>query len=213
MTLVRLAQAALLVLGMSALGACSTISSLNAASKSLDTYELRAASLQGVSAARSSRILLVAPPTATAAIDSDRILIKPSALQVQYLPDARWVDAAPVHVQALLARSIANSGLVRYAGNDPAGPIPDYVLLTDLQVFQAETSAQAGIPYRAVVRMTLTLVRDSDRRIIASRRFEHTGGASSSASLPIVSAFDAALNPILRDATVWTANAMAGRSS
>ena len=56
--------------------------------------------------------------------------------------------SAPVHVQALLVRSIANSGAVGFVGGDAAGPVPDFVLLTDLQ---RRSSRADGKPTRIAV--------------------------------------------------------------
>ncbi len=217
MTPIQLASAAArimsrlaLVLGLAAaLGGCAAISTLNSASQSLDTYDLSASVVPPGAPTRSSRVLLVATPTASSAIATDRMVIKPNPLQIKYLPDGRWVDAAPMHVQALLIRSIGNSGGVAFVGGDAAGPVPDFVLLTDLQAFQAEV----GPPSQVVVRMSLTLVRDLDRRVVASRTFETTVTLGETGAMPVAAAFNAAMAGLLRQATVWTVSAMGGRVS
>lgn len=217
MTPIQLARAAAvrlvvrfgLLVGLAALSGCAAISTLNSASQSLDTFDLSASVVPPGAPTRSSRVLLVATPTASSAIATDRMVIKPNPLQIKYLPDGRWVDAAPMHVQALLIRSIGNSGGVAFVGGDTAGPLPDYVLLTDLQAFQAEV----GPPSQVLVRMSLTLVRDIDRRVIASRTFETTVNLGSTDAMPVAAAFNAAMAGLLRQATVWTVSAMGGRVS
>ena len=206
---VRIALRLGLLFGLLAVGGCAAISTLNSASQSLDTYDLSASVPPQGQPARSSRVLLVATPTASSAIATDRMVIKPNALQIKYLPDGRWVDSAPMHVQALLIRSIGNSGGVAFVGGDAAGPVPDFVLLTDLQAFQAEL----GPPNQVVVRMSLTLVRDIDRRVIASRTFETTVALQSDQAMPVAAAFNAAMAGLLRQATSWTVAAMGGRVS
>lgn len=210
---VSLLRAGALSLGLTLLGGCAAISTLNSASQSLPTYDLTNAAVPpSAQPGRSSRVLLVAAPTASSAINTDRIVIKPNVLQVAYLPDGRWIDAAPVHVQALLVRSIANSGAVGFVGGEAAGPVPDFVLLTDLQTFQAELGPD-GKPARISVRMTLTLVHDIDRRLVASRTFEGSAPLASTDPLQVAVAFDSAMHAILRDATRWTVGAMGGRVS
>lgn len=208
-----LIRAGAVSLGLTLLGGCAAIGTLNQASQSLPTFDLTAAAVPpSAQPGRSTRVLLVASPTASSAIATDRIVIKPNALQVAYLPDGRWIELAPVHVQALLVRSIANSGAVGFVGGDAAGPVPDFVLLTDLQTFQAELGPD-GKPTRIAVRMTLTLVRDLDRRLVATRVFEASAPISSTQALPVAVAFDSAMRGILAEATRWTVGAMGGRIS
>jgi cholesterol transport system auxiliary component len=191
------------------LPACTALRSLDSASRSLDTFELQP--LAGAPArAHTGRSLAVEGPTASGALATERILVKPNPLQIAYLPGARWVDAAPVHVQSLLIRSIANSGRTGFVGQPASGPLPDYDLLTDLEAFQAEVQRGGEPPYQVVVRMTLTLVRDLDGRVVATRRFERSVGAPSSDDATIVSAFNVAMSGLLAEVTAWTVGAMSG---
>ncbi len=207
MTQKALFRAAALGLGLAMLSGCAAISTLNSASTSLATFDLTSAAVPPAAPSRSNRALLVAQPTASSAINTDRIVVKPNILQVTYLPDGRWIDTAPLHVQALLVRSIANSGAVGFVGGDTAGPLPDFVLLTDLQAFQAEL----GPPEQVSVRLNLTLVRDLDRRLIASRTFEATAPLTSTDATDVALAMRTAMAGLLREATAWTVRAMGGR--
>lgn len=209
MTPIRLLRTAVLGFGLATLAGCGAVSTLNSAAGPLDTYQLIAAPGTGT-VSRSSRTLLIAPPTSDGSVNTDRILIKPNALQVQYLPGAAWVDPAPIHIQNLLTRSIANSGGVAFVGSDAAGPLPDYVLLTDITHFQGEVGAN-GAPDAVVVRLVLTLVRDDDRHIVASRVFERRVETNAHNAITLVSAFNVATSEVLREATAWTVRAMGGR--
>jgi cholesterol transport system auxiliary component len=192
-----------------AIPGCGAVRSLNAAAAAQDTYELQP--LSGGIAGRAGRSLSVEVPSATAAIATERILIKPNALQVAYLPGVRWVEAAPLHVQSLLIRSVANSGRAGFVGG-PAGtgPLPDYLLLTDIEAFQAEVRQGAEPPVEVVVRLTLTLMRDIDGRVVGVRRFERTVGAASDGAPDVVSAFNVAMSGLLQEATGWIVAAMSG---
>jgi ABC-type uncharacterized transport system auxiliary subunit len=61
-----------------------------------------------------------------------------------------------------------------------------------------------------VVRMTATLLRDIDRRVVATRSFEHRAAAPNDDALTVVRAFDAAMTPLLADLTSWTLAVVGG---
>ena len=89
------------VVALLSLGGCSALDVLNQASAPLDVYEIRAP--QTAQAARAERIdFIVEEPTASAVINTDRILVRPSSAQVQYLPDARWSETAPAMIRSAI---------------------------------------------------------------------------------------------------------------
>lgn len=190
--------AIVLCLCASLVSGCSTLSSLSASSRVLDAYELTP--LPVSSGSRSRGVILVDPPTASGALTTDRIAVKPNALQVSYLPDARWVNEAPEHVQLLLVRSLANSGRFSLVSGQSAGPDPDFILLTDLQAFQSEV----GPPKQVSIRLTATMLDAFDRRVVASRTFQQTAPTDEKTTAQIIPAFDAAMTRILTDVTNWT---------
>ena len=99
-----------LVLLLTGLSGCAALTSVNDASVELDAYTL--APLAVVETPARSVHLVVQLPTSAGALATDRILIKPSALQAQYLPDGRWTDPAPVLVQTLLLASLDRKSVV-----------------------------------------------------------------------------------------------------
>ena len=203
------ARAALMLALVLALpSGCSTVRSLNSAARSLDAYELVPVAITGTSA--TGRSLSVEDPDASAAIATDRILVKPNPLAVAYLPGARWIEPAPSLVQSLMVRTLAGSGRVGFVGSAAGGPLTDYDLLTTIEAFQVEVDSAAQPPIQVVVAMTMTLVRDLDGRVLASRRFESTATAAEDQATAIVSAFNVAMSGILREAGPWTIAAMAG---
>lgn len=199
-----------LLLGLAPLlGGCAALSSLNSAASTLDTYELTAPA-PAPRGATGGRVMLVGQPTASAALATDRIMIRPGGLQVAYLADGRWVDQAPVQVQRLLIRALAGTGRVAFVGSEAAGPLPDFVLLSDLEAFQAEVASGGAAPYRVNIRMTLTLLRDVDRGVVASRTFQRTAPAASADAATVVAAFDAAMRGLLAEAADWATAVAAG---
>lgn len=188
------------IAALALLGACGAFSK---ASEPLDAYTL--APLPVATGVRAtSRHLVVELPTSSGALATDRILIKPNPLQAEYLPKGRWVDPAPVLLQTLLVASLQNSGAFRLVGRDAAGLTPDYVLLVEVNDFQAE-APMAGVTETPVrVGLTITMLREEDSTLIASRRFDQTALAASSDTLALVTAFDTATRQVLTDAVAWT---------
>ena len=92
MSAIRLSAFGLLLALALGAGGCSTVSSLNSAARNLDAYALNPLPPQPA-ARRGSRILFVAEPTVPGAVATDRIVMKPNAIQVTLLGDGRWVEA------------------------------------------------------------------------------------------------------------------------
>ena len=194
-------QSLALVLLLSGLGGCAALTSVNDASVELDAYTL--APLAVVETPARPVHLVVQLPTSAGALATDRILIKPSVLQAQYLPDGRWTDPAPVLVQTLLLASMQNAGGFQLVDRDGGGLMPDYTLMTEVQDFQAEPSGPEG-PVTVRIRVAMTLIRESDLSIAASRQFSATANAASDSTPALIMAFDTALREALTDVVNWT---------
>lgn len=189
-------------LSLGSLAGCGALTAVTGATESLDIYTLSPAR---PAAARSNGThVVVTPATASGALMTDRILVKPNRLQAEYLPAGRWADAAPVLVQSLVVASLQNTGAFRLVGRDDAGLVPDYTLLTDLRDFQAESPAAEGETWTVRVGLTVTLVDETDRSVRSSRSFAQTVSAPSDQTLTLVNAFDAAMVQILGQVAGWT---------
>lgn len=192
-------QAALLSLVL--LSGCGALSAVSDATEPLDAFTLSPVRSDVVGSGASH--IVVPAAEASGAIATDRILIKPTSAQAAYLPAGRWVDPAPVLIQSLLIGSLQSSEAFRLVSRDDASLQPDFVLLLDLSEFQAEAPPEGGTAWPIRVSLTATLVRDEDRSIVASRRFDATSDAPSQEVSPIVTAFDAATTQVVREATEW----------
>jgi cholesterol transport system auxiliary component len=196
----RLTRRTALIGAISTLSGCSAITSINAAAKPLDTFDLRPAS-GSKGGRRTSRTLLVARPQASAALATDRIMIKPDAASITYLPDARWSDELPAVVQSLLIRSISETGRIAYVGRSDAGPIPDKALLVRVDAF--EVNALADETFEVQVELDLTIINDKDQRVVGSRRFSQAEQAVNDSPQEIVRAFQVVLNGLLPAMSDW----------
>lgn len=191
-----------LCLCLGAMPGCSALTAVSGAAETLDIYTLTPARPAPVRP--NGRHLVVTPATASGALMTDRILIKPNRLQAEYLPSGRWADPAPVLVQSLLVASLQNSGAFRLVGRDDAGLIPDFTLLADLRDFQAEAPAGPDGAWTVRIGLAVTLIDESNRQVLASRTFAQTASAPSDQTLPLVNAFDVAMVQVLQQIVDWT---------
>lgn len=182
---------------------CGALSSLSNSSKELDAYTLSPAS-DTVQVASGRLHLVVELPTSTGAVGTDRILIKPVPYQAQYLPDGRWSDPAPILLQNLLVTSFQNIGGFALVGRTGAGLMPDYTLMTELQEFQAEPAAIKAEGVTLRISMLVTLIRESDRRIVASHKFSATNVVASDDTATIVAGFESVIPALLTETVLWT---------
>lgn len=179
-----------------ALTGCSAFSQ---ASAPLDAFTLQP--LAVTAGTGTARHLVVELPTASGALGTDRILIKPNALQAQYLPGGRWVDPVPDLVQTLLVASLQNTGRYRLVGRDGAGMTPDFVALVEVNEFGAD--APPDVAPMVQVALTVSLLDVADRRLLATRRFAAAAPAADTDPFTLVTAFDAASQQVLADAVAW----------
>lgn len=146
--------------------------------------------------------LLVEEPSAARSLDSDRIALRPSPIEIKYFAGVRWADRAPHMVQVLLVESFENTGRIVPVGRQSIGLRPDYSLKSDLREFQAEYF-QDGQP-KIHVRLNTKLVKMPEARIVASRTFDHIEPASGKDTTAIVQSFDETLGKVMRQSAQWT---------
>ncbi len=176
------------------------------ASKPNDLYLLTPKSTFSQSLPRVQKQIVIQEPTATAAVNTDQIAVQPTPLQVQYLPRARWVDRAPLIVQALMVESFENSGRVAAVGRSTVGLRADYVIVPDLREFQGivvgETENSKTV--KIEVRMNIKIIDEFEDKIIASSSFQEAVVSTSDETPDLVAAFDTALGKTMRDAVEWS---------
>ena len=201
---------ALLAATLFGLSGCSGLATLSSVAKPNDLYALTPKSTFDPSLPTLRQQIVVEEPTATAAVATDRIAVQPSPLRVQYFPEVRWVDRAPVIVQALLIESYENSGKVASVGRSAVGLRADYVIVTDLREFQALVPhAESGEESLMVnVRLNMKLVDAEFDQIIGSRSFEELEPAASDNMDDVAEAFDEALGDAMRDLVEWSVRKM-----
>jgi len=163
--------------------------------------------------------LLVEKMSSPAALDTARIAVAYSPIEIDYFARANWTDRAPEMVQRLIVESFENSGRIVAVGSDAVGLRSDILLKTELREFQAEyrnkgEGIASGDPPRVRVRINGKLVKMPERVIVASKTFEQVVTADKNALDGIVVAFDEALGHTLKQIVIWTlteGNKIAGK--
>lgn len=145
--------------------------------------------------------LVIAQPSADAALDATRIALLRDPTRVEYFAKAGWVDRATVMVQTLILKSFENSGRIVSVGRRAIGLRADFELLSELRAFQAEYFSG-----RIEVRVGLNakLVDAQRRSIVAQESFEATAPAAQDSLPVIVYAFDDALGKVMKRLVEWT---------
>lgn len=188
---------------LAALSGCAAITAVSDAATPLDVYELRApASIEPSGGRVLARDVIIEIPTTSGALATDRIMIRPNALQAQYLPDVRWSEPTPVMVQTLMLRSVEATGAVRYVGRKPLGVSGDFALVTEVIDFQADVVPETDT---ANVQITLLvrIVRERDASIVATRRFTAIAVAATTETAVVIDAFSAASDQVFDAFAQW----------
>lgn len=184
------------------LSGCGALSAFGDATTPLDSYELRAPREIPQAGRMLSRSLSVELPSTSGALDTDRIMIRPNAVQSLYLPGARWADKAPHMMQTLMLRAFEDTGALAYVGRRPLGGSGDFALVSEITDFQAELAPE-GRRASTHIRMTARMVRESDARVLGRRVFSAQGPDAPTDTLALVESFNAASDRVLEDVVRW----------
>ena len=158
--------------------------------------------------------LLVEVPQAQAGINTARIALRDSPIEMRYFELSNWTDLAPRMIQTLIVESFENSNRIVAVGREAIGLRADYVLKTELREFQAEfaqrlpQNTEGGIgnvaPPTIRVRINAKLIKMPRRSIVASKNFEFLIYAKDNSMEEIIGAFDSALGKSMRRLVEWT---------
>jgi len=175
-----------------------------------DVYRLATAQTTS-QAAPVSWSLRVNKPQTSEFLDSPRIAVVPNGDLISSYANSRWSDPSPVLLRNRFMDGFQRDGRVTLLSTDETNLQADYELGGQLQAFQSE---YRGNQVDVVIRLDARLVRASDQRIIASRRFEVRQAAGDTKVPAVVAAFGQAgdqLNKQVVDWVVQQGNAVAKR--
>lgn len=144
-------------------------------------------------------VIMVAEPEAPAALDSERIALKPNELEVQYYANARWADRAPRLMQRHLIAAL--TGAVTDAGTETM-PLPaDYRVETSLLAMEAIYTGGKTPTIR--VTLDAKLFARTPLALLDRRRFTAEVPARQDKLAVIMAAFDEAVANVTSDFTAW----------
>jgi cholesterol transport system auxiliary component len=171
---------------------------LAAGSRPPNTYDL-VASRSFAGAPRSAPWqLVVYEPTAVHALETDRLMVRPSADQVSYYKGVAWSDRLPRLVQARMIETFQNSGAVKAV----SGTTGQYALVTDLRAFQIDVSSGKAA---AEIEIFAKLVNVSTGKVVATKGFSARVPATTDAPGDAIAALNQGFTEVLQDTTTWVA--------
>jgi cholesterol transport system auxiliary component len=146
--------------------------------------------------------LAISRPGANPAIDTTRIALVRSGVEIEYYANARWVDRPTAMLQPILVQSFRRSGAIAVVGDDRAGFRPDFVLNTDLVAFYA--LHEDGSPPKAQVDIASSLIQMPRRNPAGATEIGRAVQASGGDLVAIAAAFDDALGKVVKRVVEWT---------
>ena len=164
-----------------------------------DVYRLASAQAtsQGTPVSWSLR---VTKPQTSEFLDSPRIAVVPNGDLISSYANSRWSDPAPVLLRNRLLDGFQRDGRVTLLSTDDTNLQADYELGGQLQAFQSQ---YRGSAVEVVIRLDARLVRGSDQRILASRRFEVRQPVSDTQVPGVVAAFGQAGDQLNKQVVYW----------
>lgn len=164
-----------------------------------DVYRLASAqtSTQGAPVSWSLR---VSKPQSSEFLDSPRIAVVPNGDLISSYANSRWSDPTPVLLRNRFMDGFQRDGRVTLLSTDETNLQADYELGGQLQAFQSEYHGSA---VQVVIRLDARLVRGSDQRIIASRRFEVRQPVGDTKVPAVVAAFGQAGDQLNKQVVDW----------
>lgn len=146
--------------------------------------------------------LVVSTSSAAAAIDSQRIAVRPLPNELQVYKGANWARRPTEMLEDAVLRTLEESGRIGAVARPGMGIDADFRLVLDLRRF--ESDYRGGATPAAVVEVNAKLLHALDDRVVASRTFMHAQPASGTAVREVVVAFEQALATTSREIAGWT---------
>lgn len=163
--------------------------------KALDTFDLAAPDAVSAGPRRGKVQVLVTEPQALKALDSENIVVRSGASQIQYLAGAQWSDRLPKIVQARLIQAFERSGRFGGVGRPGEGLAIDYQIITEIRAFGIEDGV-------AMVEIGAKLLNDRNGVVRSSKTFTASVRAGSGANA-FVEALDQAFSGVAADLVAW----------
>ena len=194
----RLAGSIVLAASLSLLSACSILPK----PEQVDVYWLPYAQTP-MAASRSAPVnwsLRLDKPMASNALNSQNIAVVPEGNLISNYKGARWSDPAPVLLRNRLLDAFLQDGRIQGLSTDDSNLQADYELGGELLAFQTHYN---GKNPQVLVQYNARLVRTSDQRVIASKRFEVRQPLNNPLVPGVVAGFGQASDVLMPQVVQW----------
>ncbi|MDL2400597.1 ABC-type transport auxiliary lipoprotein family protein [Rhizobium mayense] len=165
-----------------------------------DTYDL-SASVKATGPSLKSRQILIPPPTALQALDSNQIVVRVSPSEIQYLGKSQWSDRLSRMVQSKLVEAFENTGKLGGVGVPGQGLAIDYQIVTDIRSFEIESTAGRR---SAVVEISVKILNDKSGTVKAQNVFRKVVPVSGGSNPDLVRGLDTAFAGVTAEIVDWT---------
>lgn len=162
------------------------------------TFDLSAPTDIGKLSGRAGQLLIV-EPSALQALAGNGIVVRPSAAELNYFPQAQWADNLPRLLQAKMQESFEATGRARAVGKPGDGLVIDYQVLSSLRAFEFDAVQQA-----AIVDLSVKIVDDRSGRVVGSQEFSASAVAASDSVEDAVFALDQAMDEVISSLVRWS---------
>ena len=147
--------------------------------------------------------LVVPEPGAPIALDTQRIVPRPTSAEGAGFADAQWSDTIPKLVQARIIQALDNSGYLGAVSRPMEGLAADYQLLIDIRAFQL-----SGAPGEPAEIEVAAKVLGNGGRIVAGKVFAAKVVPASTEVRGAVAALNEAFGKAAVELAVWVADVL-----
>jgi len=140
-------------------------------------------------------------PTATLAIDTQKILVRPSDTEGPTYKNAKWSDNIPKLIQARIIQSFENANLLRSVLRPVEGLTASHQLVIDIRNFQLSLSAAPT----AEVEFSAKILADNGK-IVDARIFRATVPAATADAPAAAAALNEAFGKTAVELVVWASS-------
>jgi cholesterol transport system auxiliary component len=145
--------------------------------------------------------LVIEMPSAPASLDTVRIAVQRSPLNLDYYADAAWTDRIPSMIQTLLVASFENTGKIVAVGRESVGLRADFLLKTEIRNFEVQYGSDGASPR---VHIVAKLIKMPEREIIADRTCDYKQVVNGDQLEQIVEGYNDVLGRCMRRIVEWT---------
>ncbi len=198
----------LALVGVLGLAACGSIVELPGSGPAPQIYSLAVRDAERDYDKRDWR-LLIGEPAASRTLDTDRIALWSSPVEVNYLKGALWSDRVPRLLQGVFVETFDRADALELVASSSVGMRAPYLLTSTLQAFQAEGSGGNRV---SRIRIKFVLVEQASADILASKVFERETRTRGQGAKAIVLAFDEAMAEIAPQVMDWVLETVDAKS-